>query len=68
MEQTFEDFLISTYAEEVDSSLSGKRFDAEFYLWLEQLDTDLIIAYAEKWHLTRMLAHTVEMYANTNSK
>jgi|AntRauTorcE11898_2_1112593.scaffolds.fasta_scaffold50771_3 succinate dehydrogenase flavin-adding protein (antitoxin of CptAB toxin-antitoxin module) len=69
MEQTFEDFLISTFTEEEPESAGNKdTFQDNYERWLEKTDIDLLIAYAEKWHLTRMLAHTVEMYASTNSK
>ena len=58
MQQTFEDFLISTFKEEAEASRSDKLFDVKFEVWLQKTDLDLLIAYAEKWHAVQMLVIT----------
>ena len=63
MQQTFEDFLISTFMEDEPESVGDKdSFQDNFDRWLVALDTDLLIAYAEKWHTVRMLEHITEIY------
>ena len=50
MEQTFEDFLISTFNEEEPESMVNKdRWQDCFDNWLECLGADMLIQYAEQW-------------------
>jgi len=50
MQQTFEDFLISTFMEDEPESVGSKdSFQDNFDMWLERLDTCEVIEYAEKW-------------------
>ena len=65
MHQTFEDFLISTFMEDEPESVGSKdAFQDNFDTWLIALDTDLIIAYAEKWHSVCMLEHVTNIYGD----
>ena len=50
MEQTFEDFLISTFTEEEPESMTSKdNWQDLFDKWLEFQGAAMLIQYAEKW-------------------
>jgi len=50
MQQTFEDFLISTFAEEEPESMTSKmRWQDIFDNWLSCLDAQQLIAHADRW-------------------
>ena len=51
MKQTFEDFLISMFAEEEPESMVNKdRWQDCFDNWLECQGAAMLIQYADKWH------------------
>jgi len=50
MEQTFEDFLISTFTEEEPESMTSKdNWQDLFDKWLEFQGAAMLIQYAERW-------------------
>ena len=59
MQQTFEDFLQNIFIQENPTILDDDMPDG-FSDWLADQGVDLLIAYAEKWHLVQLLAKLKE--------
>lgn len=53
--ETFPVFLKRLFIED-DRLEAGDDPDYEYYDWLTNLDADLMILYAEKWHIEQLLA------------
>jgi len=55
MKETFENFLGRVHIEDEPTVLDDDIQEA-YEAWLENLGIDLLIAYAEKWHIEQMLS------------
>ena len=56
MKESFDNFLKRTFMKDEPERVGDKdTFDDNFDRWLEYQGTDLIIVYAEKWHLEQTL-------------
>ena len=56
MKESLEDFLKKTHMEDEPTVLDDDLPDA-FDAWVSELGSELLIAYAEKWHSEQLLAN-----------